>query len=179
MTRTQPRRLEPKFLPLRLRSLSSTKEQVTKWSKDHKPNVHVKLTMSRFHIPQKTRSKQNKCKHEPRAQLERKKNIAQTKTYKKALMTNNEVDSESLPLSPLKYFKHSRSSLHLYVDFARVHNPSVSSWRTRTKNVKQKSKKRKPQRRDVGKRENKSENVQTSFQTMTKMKRHDKYVVNR
>lgn len=43
-------------------------------------------------------------------QRDRKKNIARLK-HTRALMTNNEVEAKSLPLSPLKYFERSRSSL--------------------------------------------------------------------
>lgn len=114
-------------------------------------------------------------KHKPRKEQKkneekRKKNIAQTKTYKRALMTNNEVDTESLPLSPLKYVEHSRSSLHLYVDSVRAHTSSrVHAF----ENVKFEKKYKKAKEKHgraamVAKRENKSENVETGFQTMTK-----------
>lgn len=57
----------------------------------------------------------------------KKKKTLQDKTYKRALMTNNEVEAESLPLSPLKYFKHSWSSLHFYVNFSRVNSSSAGA----------------------------------------------------
>lgn len=108
---------------------------------------NLKSILNLHHVPRKKKHDQNKTNAKTwiarTAQQNIMKNIAQTKTYKRALMTNNEVDTESLPLSPLKYVEHSRSSFHLYVDFARAHTSSVGSRRTHLKNVKQKKTKEK------------------------------------
>lgn len=54
---------------------------------------------------------------------------------------NNEVEAESLPLSPLKYFRHPWCSLHFYASYSRANSSSTvpssnsnSIWRER-KNI--------------------------------------------